>query len=128
MAKFLLAPGTYTAGQAIPLIGTAFRSNSVYADGEAAVLRGSGCFHNPAQYDVAVHAIIVTAGTGIVNVDLVQDGTVLPDAGIALPAAAGTLSEQSVTQVSTVDTSRLVVRATTAVTITTGNLIVTRRA
>lgn len=127
MAKFLLAPGTYAAGQNIPLIATAFRSASVYGDGDAAVLRGSGCFCNPAQYDVAARAIINTAGTAIVTLDIVQDGNALADAAMTVPAAAGIVAEQSVTQVSTVDTSRVSVRATTAATITGGNLIVTRR-
>lgn len=128
MAKYLLTPGTYAAGTDIPLIPTAFRSGSVRSDGDAAIIRGSGCWCNPAQYDVSARAIIVTAGTGVVNVDILQDGNVLGDAGMAVPAAAGTVAEQSVTQVSTVDTGRISVRATTAVTISGGNLIVTRRA
>ena len=127
MAKYLLAPGTYTAGTAIPLIPTAFRSCSVRPDGDAAIIRGSGCWCGAAQYDVSAR-VIAAAGTAVTTFEIAQDGNGIADAIMAIPAAAGTLTTQSVTQISTVDTSRISVRAVTDATITGGNLIVTRRA
>lgn len=127
MAKFLLAPGTYAAGQAIPLIPTAFRSCAVRSDGDAATVRGSGCWCGPAQYDVSAR-VIAAAGTAVTTFEITQDGDGIADAIMAIPAAAGTLTTQAVTQISAVDTSRISVRAVTDATITGGNLIVTRRA
>lgn len=130
MAKYLILPGTYAAGESIPLLNTKIRSSSVYHDDGSAVVsvRGSGCFCNAANYDVEANALLTVATAGQLQIAIVVDGEPITDAALAtVGAAAGIEGLSASTVIAAAETEKISLRAVTAVTITGGNLIVNRR-
>lgn len=129
MAKFLIVPGTYAAGDSIPLINTRIHSRYVFhEDGTPTVsVKGTGCFCNTAQYAVAANAILTVTAAGQVQIAIVVDGEPITDATLAtVGAAAGTEGLSATTIVSAAETEKINLRAITAVTVTGGNLLINR--
>lgn len=133
MAKYIMVPGTYTAGQDIPLRGTILTGGGSQfhePDSPIVQLKGSGCPRNPARYNVNVGVTFTAAAAAPLQAALIQDG-IRVTAGLlaAVPAAIGDVITVSVpNEVSAADTSRVSVRAVSTVTITEGALTIHRTA
>lgn len=127
MAKFSMVPGTYAAGDSIPLIST-IRGGPIYHEDGSPVIqvKGSGCPYRPAQYDIGMGATLTSIGATAEQLALMQDGVRVPGGLISIDAAAaGEVSTASVpNEVSTVTSSRLAVEAVTALTITDGVVVI----
>lgn len=132
MAKFTMIPGTYAAGDSIPLVGTAIRCSSVYhVDGEPIVLlKGGTCPKNPAVYAVDVGVTLTSLGATPEQLQLLQDGVRVSGGLISFDAAAaGEIETTSVpNEVTAIGSARVAVEAITAITITEGVVIVRREA
>ena len=128
MAKFLMVPGTYAAGDSIPLTGDTTRCGPIYhADGEPIILlKGGLCPKNPAVYDVDVGVTLTSIGATPEQLELVQDGTRVGGGLISFDAAAAgeveTTSKPN--EVTAIGSARIAVNAITAVTITDGLVVV----
>lgn len=132
MAKFTMVPGTYAAGDSIPLIGTASRCSSIYhVDGEAIVLlKGGLCPNHPAVYDMDVGVTLTSLGATPEQLQVVQDGVRISGGLISFDAAAaGEVETTSMpNEVIAVGSARIAVEAVTAITITDGVVIIHRTA
>lgn len=130
MAKFLMIPGTYAAGDSIPLTGAAPRCGSIYhADGEPIILlKGGLCPSHPAVYDIDVGVTLTSLGATPEQLELVQDGVRVSAGLISFDAAAaGEIETTSMpNEVTAVGSARIAVQAVTAITITDGAVIVHR--
>ena len=130
MAKFLMVPGTYAAGDSIPLTGTAPRCGPIYhADGEPIILlKGGICPGHPAVYDIDVGVTLTSIGATPEQLELLQDGTRVSAGLISFDAAAaGEVETTSIpNEVTAIGSARIAVEAVTAVTITDGAVIVNR--
>ena len=128
MAKFLMVPGTYAAGDSIPLTGTAAKCGSVYhVDGEPIILlKGGLCPSHPANYFVGVGVTLTSLGATPEQLELVQDGVRVGGGLISFDAAAaGEVETTSIpNEVTAIGAARIAVEAVTAVTITDGAVIV----
>ena len=130
MAKFTMIPGTYAAGDSIPLAGTAQKCGSNYhVDGEPLImLKGGVCPGHPIAYDVDVGVTLTSIGATPEQLELVQDGVRVSGGLISFDAAAAgeieTTSKPN--EVQAVGATRVAVQAITAVTITDGLVVVHR--
>lgn len=130
MAKFLMLPGTYAAGESIPLIDTSLRCGSVYHEGGSPViqLKGSGCTHRPNQYTIGVSATVTSAATTPEQLAVIQDGVRIGGGLMSIDAAAaGETNTVSVpNEIGAVGSVKLAAQAVTAVTIADGVVVVHR--
>ena len=130
MAKFTMIPGTYAAGDSIPLAGTAPRGGPIYhVDGEPIILlKGGVCPGHPIAYDVDVGVTLTSIGATPEQLELVQDGVRVSAGLISFDAAAAgeieTTSKPN--EVQAVGSARIAVNAVTDITITDGDVIVHR--
>lgn len=132
MAKFTMVPGTYAAGDSIPLVGTASRCSSIYhVDGEPIVLlKGGICPNHAAVYDIGVGVTLTSIGATPEQLQLVQDGVRVSGGLISFDAAAaGEIETTSIpNEVVAVGSARIAVEAVTAITITDGVVVIHREA
>ena len=130
MAKFTMIPGTYAAGDSIPLTGPAARCGSIYhADGSPIIqLKGGLCPNHPAVYDIDVGVTLTSVGATPEQLELLQDGVRVSGGLISFDAAAaGEIETTSMpNEVTAIGSARIAVEAVTAVTITDGVIIVHR--
>lgn len=130
MAKFTMIPGTYAAGDSIPLVGKAHRCGSIYhVDGEPIILlKGGGCPGHPAVYDVDVGVTLTSIGATPEQLELLQDGVRVSGGLISFDAAAaGEVETTSMpNEVTAVGSAKIAVSAITAITITDGIVVVHR--
>lgn len=130
MAKFIMTPGTYAAGDSIPLIGTTSRCSSIYhAAGEPIILlKGGKCPAHPAVYDVDVGVTLTSLGATPEQLELLQDGVRVSGGLISYDAAAaGEIESASMpNEVVVIGSARIAVAAVTAITITDGVIVVHR--
>ena len=132
MAKFTMLPGTYAAGDSIPLINTNLRCSSIYhEDGSPIVqVKGGACACRPAQYAVNVGVTLTSIGTAPEQIEVLQDGARISGGLISIDASvAGEIDTASMpNEISVVGSSRIAVEAVTAVTITDGVVVIRRMA
>ena len=132
MAKFTMIPGTYAAGDSIPLTGTAPRCGSIYhVDGEPIILlKGGVCPSHPIVYDIDVGVTLTSVGATPEQLELVQDGVRVSGGLISFDAAAaGEIETTSMpNEVTAVGSARIAVEAVTAITITDGIIVIHREA
>lgn len=130
MAKFTMIPGTYAAGDSIPLVGTTTRCSSIYhADGEPIILlKGGLCPNHPAVYDIDVGVTLTSISATPEQLELVQDGVRVSGGLISFDAAAaGEVESTSMpNEVVAIGAAHLAVQAVTAITITDGVVVVHR--
>lgn len=130
MAKYTMIPGTYAAGDSIPLVGTASRCSSIYhVDGSPIIqVKGGICPNRPAVYDVDVGVTLTSAGATPEQLELVQDGVRVSGGLISFDAAAaGEIETTSMpNEVTAIGSTRIALQAVTAITITDGVLIIRR--
>lgn len=130
MAKFTMIPGTYAAGDSIPLVGASAKCGSIYhADGSPIIqVKGGICPSHPAVYDVDVGLTLTSIGATPEQLQLMQDGVRVSGGLISFDAAAaGEVETTSMpNEVATVGSARLAVEAITAITITDGVVIIHR--
>lgn len=130
MAKFLMVPGTYAAGDSIPLTGTTRSGHIYHAEGEPIILlKGGVCPKNPAVYGVDVGVTLTSIGATPEQLELVQDGVRVGGGLISFDAAAAgeieTTSKPN--EVTAIGAAKIAVEAVTAVTITDGIVVVNDR-
>ena len=130
MAKFTMIPGTYAAGDSIPLGGTAPRCGPIYhVDGEPIILlKGGLCPARQAVYKVDVGVTLTSAGATPEQLELVQDGVRVSGGLISFDAAAaGEVETTSIpNEVTAIGAARIAVDAITAITVTEGVVVVHR--
>lgn len=130
MAKFTMIPGTYAAGDSIPLVGTTIRCSSIYhVDGSPIIqLKGGICPSHPAVYDIDVGVTLTSLGATPEQLELLQDGVRVSGGLISFDAAAaGEIETTSMpNEVASIGSSRIAVEAVTAITITDGVVVVHR--
>lgn len=130
MAKFNMVPGTYAAGDSIPLTGRAKRGGDIFhEDGEPIILlKGGTCPLKPATYDIDVGVTLTSLGATPEQLELVQDGVRVSGGLISFDAAAaGEVETTSMpNEVTAIGAARIAVEAITAITITDGVVIVHR--
>lgn len=128
MAKFTIQPGTYAAGDAIPLIGDFSRCGPIYHEAGSPVIqiKGSGCPCSPARYSIGVGITFTAVGTAAEQVALLADGVRVSGGLISIDAAAAAevVTASIPNEVSAVSSVRLSLEAVTAVTITDGNVVI----
>lgn len=128
MAKFLMVPGTYAAGDSIPLTGTAPRCGRIYhVDGEPIILlKGGACPGHPVTYGIDVGVTLTSIGATPEQLELVQDGVRVSGGLISFDAAAaGEVETTSMpNEITAIGAARIAVNAITAITITDGVVIV----
>lgn len=130
MAKFTMVPGTYAAGDSIPLMGTTTRCGSIYhVDGSPIIqLKGGICPAHTATYDIDVGVTLTSIGATPEQLELLQDGVRVSGGLISFDAAAaGEVETTSMpNEITAVGSARIAVEAVTAITITDGVVVVHR--
>lgn len=128
MAKFLMLPGAYAAGENIPLIGTPLTCRYIYHEegGPVVQVKGSGCPHRPYKYFVGATATMTSGGTATETISLTVDGIRIGGGEMSIdPAAASeTNTVTAVNEVGAGSSARIALVAVTAVTIADGVLVV----
>lgn len=132
MAKLTMVPGTYAAGDSIPLVGSATRCGPIYhADGSPIIqLKGGICPGHPAVYDIDVGVTLTSLGATPEQLSIMQDGVRVSGGLISFDAAAaGEIETTSMpNEITAIGTARLAIEAVTAITITDGVVVVHREA
>ena len=130
MAKYTMIPGTYAAGDSIPLVGAETKCGSIYhVDGSPIIqLKGSICPKNPAVYDIDVGVTLTSLGATPEQLSIMQDGVRVSGGLISFDAAAaGEVETTSMpNEITALGSARLAVEAVTAITITDGVVVVHR--
>lgn len=130
MAKYLMVPGTYAAGDNIPLLDTNLCSRYTYHEGGSPIVqvKGSGCPHRPFRYFVGMGATLTAIGADPEQLALTVDGVRIGGGILSIDAAAANEVNTAsvVNEIGAGSSSRVAVRAVTAVNITDGALIVTK--
>lgn len=130
MAKFLMVPGTYAAGDNIPLLDTSLTCRYIYHEGGSPIIqvKGSGCPHRPFRYLAGVTATMLAQATTAEQLALTVDGVRIGGGLLSIDsAAAGEINTASVlTEIGAGPSARIAVTAITALQITDGAVIVVK--
>ncbi len=123
-----MIPGTYEAGDSIPLNGSAPRGGPIYhADGEPIILlKGGICPGHPVRYGIDVGVTLTSIGATPEQLEIVQDGVRVSGGLISFDAAAaGEVETTSMpNEVTAIGSARIAVNAVTDIIITDGVVIV----
>lgn len=130
MAKYLMVPGDYNAGDNIPLLDTNLCSRYTYHEGGSPIVqvKGSGCPHRPFRYLIGETVTMTALATTAEQLALTVDGVRIGGGLLSIDsAAAGEINTASiVNEIGAGGSSRIAVQAVTALRITDGVLIVNK--
>lgn len=130
MAKFLMVPGTYAAGDNIPLLDTSLTCRYIYHEGGSPIVqvKGSGCPHRPFRYLLGATATMTALATTAEQMALTVDGVRIGGGLLSIDsAAAGEINTASViNEIGAGSSARIAIVAVTALQITDGVLIINK--
>lgn len=130
MAKFLMVPGTYAAGDNIPLLDTSLTCRYIYHEGGSPIVqvKGSGCPHRPFRYLLGATATMTALATTAEQLALTVDGVRIGGGLLSIDsAAAGEINTASViNEIGAGSSARIAIVAVTALQITDGVLIINK--